>query len=408
VSGVYVNGLVGMTGTSLKITAPANSNIALGNNALVNSTVQATGCNVAIGTSTLQNATTITNAIAIGLRSLENAVTGDNNIAIGYEALRNAGSANSNIAIGVNAMSTGQMTSNAVQNIALGNGALDKITSGAQNVAIGTQALLNNTTGTQNVAIGYMANASCTTGDNNTSVGWAALAGCTVGSNNTCVGLWSGTNLTTGSHNVCIGLAAGAGGILTTGSNNIYIGNSATASNSSVTGEIVIGQGGVGSGANTCTINASKGVKVSSINLPVVTRSGIIIPGIGAFSTGMINLGLYIGDNQITSIYEKGLTFTRCGTMLFLNGGVVVYNVTSTLTFRIPKTAFNMSSSDSYANTSPIIFTNVGSPNISFVEANGAIVNDSYLLTVPGIQVNTNNYVFVSLIIGLGGPFYYY
>ena len=59
---------------------------------------------------------------------------------------------NDNIAIGYHAMTTN--TAGGTKNIAIGNYALDALTSGDSNIGIGYNALTANTTGIKNSAVG--------------------------------------------------------------------------------------------------------------------------------------------------------------------------------------------------------------------------------------------------------------
>ena len=125
-------------------------------------------------------------------------------------------------------------------NVALGNTALDSVTSsGNYNVAIGTNALTACTSGDYNVAVGYYAGLSYTTGgyntclnafsgnnttdgDHNTNIGYAAGYSTTSGSANICVGNYAGYAHTTGDYSTYVGYQAGYN--TTTGLYNTYIG----------------------------------------------------------------------------------------------------------------------------------------------------------------------------------------
>jgi hypothetical protein len=125
-------------------------------------------------------------------------------------------------------------------NVALGSGALESLTSGAGNTAVGSLALDANTSGIQNTAVGYLAGTSISTGNYNTAIGVVALQNYNVtdcvaigaealrdcqGNRNIGIGNEAG-RYATGADNVIIGdLAADASGF--SGSNNVGIGSQA-------------------------------------------------------------------------------------------------------------------------------------------------------------------------------------
>src|SRR5215470_12045225 len=85
-------------------------------------------------------------------------------------------------------------------NTALGNGALDSLTTGIANTAVGSNALGSLTTGTHNTAIGASALASNSTGNFNMAIGTDALRDNT--SNfNLAIGFRTLFQNTTGNHN---------------------------------------------------------------------------------------------------------------------------------------------------------------------------------------------------------------
>jgi len=91
-----------------------------------------------------------------------------------------------------------------VSNTALGEAALDSVTTGGNyNVAVGANALTADATGDNNVAVGYNALAA-NTGGNNVAVGKDAGLVVT-GGNNILIGTQTGDNLSTGTDNILIG-----------------------------------------------------------------------------------------------------------------------------------------------------------------------------------------------------------
>jgi hypothetical protein len=112
-------------------------------------------------------------------------------------------------------------------NVALGDTALDSLTSGTGNTAVGSGALTSNTTGT-NTAIGADA-LTTNTGDGNTAVGYQAGYSNTIGGGNVFSGWGAGYANTTGDGNVASGLESLF--FNTIGSYNVALGHSALYSN---------------------------------------------------------------------------------------------------------------------------------------------------------------------------------
>jgi hypothetical protein len=126
-------------------------------------------------------------------------------------------------------------------NTAVGQQALQFITTGNDNTALGSITLSGNTTGRFNTAVGALALELNSTGSSNTAVGNAALQGPSSGENNTAIGVLAMSNSNNGSENVAIGVKALMNGF--DGNNNIAIGNSA-ALNVSGSNNIDIGNTG--------------------------------------------------------------------------------------------------------------------------------------------------------------------
>ncbi len=165
-----------------------------------------------------------------------------------------------------------------LDNVSLGNNALDSITTGTWNVAIGTDALGSSVLGDSNIAIGYEAlkNAAGTTRENvaighssmvnlgisagnvgNVALGYRAARsmsntnfGTFIGShtggnsssqtlNTTIVGYSSGSSLSGGDNNLFLGY--NVGDTTTTGSNNILIGYEVITSSATASDELNIG-----------------------------------------------------------------------------------------------------------------------------------------------------------------------
>ena len=143
-------------------------------------------------------------------------------------------------------------------NVALGNTALDSLTSGNENTAIGANALTNFTTQSGSTAVGYNA-ASSSTGGNNTAIGSSALNSNITGTNNTVVGKGA-ARLATSNNNVAVGhealdsqdsgfdntaIGQSAGSTITSGSNLTVLGHNAQPSSATATNEITLGDANV-------------------------------------------------------------------------------------------------------------------------------------------------------------------
>ena len=170
--------------------------------------------------------------------------SGQDNIAMGYNALYQPDTEDHNLAIGNAAM--GGAIAGGEFNVAIGNNALDALTSGDNHTAIGYQAGSGLTTTSNNVFVGYKAGVLATTcednvcigmeaaadgvwtGDDNVVIGKRAGAAFTSAYNNVLVGKDAGHSISTGGGNVCIGKASGqdpGATPITTGTDNIFIGN---------------------------------------------------------------------------------------------------------------------------------------------------------------------------------------
>ncbi len=171
----------------------------------------------------------------------------------GTQFIHNFGSGNSFFGTAGNFTLT---TGSAVNNVALGNGALAGLTTGANNSALGNAALQSNSSADNNSALGAAALQIATTSSQNTAVGAGALSKITTGSGqNTAIGFQAGDNLATGTGCTLVGMGAGTN-YTTTDSNNIVIG--------SATG--TVGESGVTRIGNTggtsvkCFISGIRGI----------------------------------------------------------------------------------------------------------------------------------------------------
>jgi hypothetical protein len=165
--------------------------------------------------------------VFVGVSSGNFTTTAIANTALGHSTLAAVTSGTSNTAVGAQSLNRNTTGSN---NTALGMAALTNNTAGGMNTAIGRSALYNNTSGASNVGIGISALYATTTGSQNTAVGIASTTALTDGSNNTALGGGSLATLVAGSSNVALGSSAGID--LQNGSGNVYLGHRGSATES--------------------------------------------------------------------------------------------------------------------------------------------------------------------------------
>jgi hypothetical protein len=158
-----------------------------------------------------------TDNVALGNAALDNLTSGTGNIAVGDSTLTSVSSGTNNVGVGSDALKT---VSTGSSNVAMGFASLEANT-GSNNTAVGFLSLLSNTTASNNTAVGYQAGYSTTTGTNVVAVGKGAGYSNTVNGYACYVGTNAGLN-TTGSENQFFGKEAGY--YVTTGSKNTILG----------------------------------------------------------------------------------------------------------------------------------------------------------------------------------------
>jgi trimeric autotransporter adhesin len=163
--------------------------------------------------------------------------TGTNNVALGNTALDSITSGDSNVAIGTNALTA---LTEGTESVAVGALSLATVTTDNFNTGVGYATLNANTTGTSGTAIGRKALTANTTGDNNTAVGALSLDANTEGATNTAVGYQSLSANTTASQNTAVGSSAMA--VNTTGANNTALGHAALDANTTASNNTAIGK----------------------------------------------------------------------------------------------------------------------------------------------------------------------
>lgn len=167
-----------------------------------------------------------------------------NDVLIGEGTGQNVTTAFGNIAIGTDALS---LNTESPFNIAVGTNALKNTYDplADSNVAIGHNALINNQNGNSNVAIGNSALPQSVVSNNNTAIGNSSGNLFNLGYNNVFLGATSGPYLTTGDQNIFIGVFSG--GILggptyqASGNNNIHIGYNTRPASNTASNAITLG-----------------------------------------------------------------------------------------------------------------------------------------------------------------------
>ena len=200
---------------------------------------------------------------------------------------------NGNTALGdeaLNAISTGN------HNTAIGSKTLLSNTSGNENTATGVYAMFNNATGSDNTASGYWSQNSNTGGSNNTSSGAYSLYANTA-SNNSAFGFSSLEYNTTGSANTANGNAALQNN--TTGSYNTASGANTLVSNTTGAGNTADGESALNKNT-TGTNNTASGASALALNNTGSYNSSLGILALGGANNGDKNTaaGAYAGYNN--------------------------------------------------------------------------------------------------------------
>jgi hypothetical protein len=164
-----------------------------------------------------------------------------------------------------NGQTIGKGNASGADNLAVGSGAMNGVSTGTKNTALGASAMLSyiGTGSDNNTSIGYNNMMGLTTGSLNTSVGAESMTALVTGSSNTSVGNQSLMN-TTGSSNV--GVGKGAGTTITSGSNNTMIGTGANVGTNSLTNTTAIGY--------NATVVASNTIQLGNTSITDVKTSG--------------------------------------------------------------------------------------------------------------------------------------
>jgi len=234
---------------------------------------------------------------------------GTGNVALGDTALDSVTTGGDyNTAVGRNVLTA---TTSGQQNTAVGNSGLAGNTTGSFNDAFGSAALLSNTSGNYNVALGSNALRFNTTADNNIAVGYQAGYSNTTGTGNQIFGTQAGYGLTTGNANTAVGWQALQ--TTSTGSDNTAIGAFALQSNTSGQYNTAVGRQALT--ANTASFNTALGYQAGAnittgsyntyIGLNVsgssTSTSGELVVSADSSATGKGTNTGYINPGGITS-----------------------------------------------------------------------------------------------------------
>ena len=232
--------------------------------------------NVSVDSGTIKldgNYPTGTQNVALGDQALDALTTGANNTGIGHIALSANTEGVRNVALGGFSLNT-NTTGN--DNVGIGTGsargALHSNTTGSNNVAVGANALGNNTTASNNTAVGLSTLYENTTGTGNSALGYSALYSNTTGSNNVSVGTNALDNNTTADSNTAVGhQSLGAN---TTGALNTAVGATSMDACTTASYNAAFGYGALGS-VTTGNDNSALGVDAGT-NITTATSNTCI------------------------------------------------------------------------------------------------------------------------------------
>jgi len=284
---------------------------------------------------------------------------GTNNVALGDGALDSVTSGGSNTAIGNNAL-TGNTTGGS--NTALGASVLRDNTSGFDNTSIGVTTLRDNTTGTNNTATGTSALLLNTTGSSNTANGVSALRSNTTASRNTAVGYQAGYSNQTGTENTFVGRRAGYN---TTDNFNTAIGNDALFANTTGTNNTAVG------------LNSGSAITTGSKNTILGTYNGN--QGGLDIRTSSNNIVLSDGDGNARYLYSgsNNATAISIGNNIVEASTADAFHLSGTADWRILEDGNNIVAFDPFSGLNRIVyFRNSGVGNIT-VNVQGALTKSS-------------------------------
>ena len=243
-------------------------------------------------------------------------ITASDNVMVGEGAGDAITTGSGLVAVGKNALGA---ETDGTDSVAIGSGALGKSDGGAANFAIGKDACRDLTTGSECFAIGISALQRTTTATRNLGIGPSALRLATTGHTNIVVGRIAGAAITTGFQNMMFG--NGAGGAFDVGDNNVCVGNSTMLSVVTANRNVAIGSDslrrsatatdnvciGSSAGNGTATFTAIQNVfigKQSGLNIETSTRNTCLGYQSGEFMTsseGNILIGASVSGHTLTT-----------------------------------------------------------------------------------------------------------
>jgi len=300
--------------------------------------------------------------------------------------------------------SSGNGTLSASDTVALGFGALAKLTSGNNNVAIGAASCENLTTSPTNVGVGFQALDSLTTGSGiNVGIGYGAGFQLKTGAYNTLIGYIAGYNYAGAeSSNIVIGYNGVSGGEVLGESNVLRLGPAGTGTGSGqINSAYISGIFGKSPAApQMVTINSS-----NQLGSQAIPTSSISITGdSGGELTG--SAFTFTGGTTGLTFAGAGSTETLGGTLAIANGGtnttsftqsngIVIYNGTRLVNYAGPQISSAGIQTNTtqpafwvYQNTSP-----TGLSGIYTLAFNTAVLNQ-------GSYFNTSTYTFTAPVTG--------
>ncbi len=243
--------------------------------------------------------------VAVGDSALNAITSGSGNTATGYGALYSNTTGNHHTATGYGALYSNTA---GIYNTANGFQALYSNTAGFYNTANGYKTLQKNTTGSQNTANGNWALHYNTTGNCNTANGIWALYCNTNGNNNTANGYLANHSNQSGSNNTIIGYEAGRGTTYHSKSGNVFLGYQA--GYSAITGDTNV------------FLGYQAGYSEQGSNKLYIENSNSASPLIyGEFDNDYLKIN---GDLETTGYFEIPTTTSTAG-IIKQNGSRIIH-----------------------------------------------------------------------------------
>jgi len=282
--------------------------------------------NTALGYKALAgNSGALTNAsqnTAVGDRAMQELMVGSSNTAVGSSAMNNlrTGGITQNTAVGTGALFGGNNSAVSSSNVAIGASTLYSVTNSLSNVAVGTAAMYADTTGSYNTAVGNLALSGNTTGANNIAVGADALKTNTTGYSNTVVGAKAMSLGAGGTRNVVMG----TNGMMasTTGDQNVALGYNVLANNTTGYNNVALGSSAL---MMNSTGNGNTAIGWGSL-IALTTGKGNI-----AIGDGRTGGNLQTGSNNIVLGNNIAFSNPAASNNIVIGNNALVFGGTNTL-----------------------------------------------------------------------------